>query len=210
MDLLDRIADERRRVADLIDDLDEAELSTPSLCGEWDVRDVAGHLLMPLVTPLPVVMVEMARSRFDFDKANVRLTARMRDRSPSELAERLREKARHPFKPPGFPHEAPLTDLIVHTQDMARPVGRDVEAPPESLRICLDFVATPKGAKLAGRVPDGVRLEADDLDWTYGDGPIARGRGIDLLMAMTRRTGAAEALEGPGAEVLAAKARRES
>ncbi|MFZ0225799.1 MAG: maleylpyruvate isomerase N-terminal domain-containing protein, partial [Mycobacterium sp.] len=31
-------AQERRRIADLIDDLDEAQLATPSLCAGWDVK----------------------------------------------------------------------------------------------------------------------------------------------------------------------------
>lgn len=205
MELLDRIADERRRVADLVETLDDAELATPSLCGEWQVRDVAAHLLMPLVTPLPTVLLEMARSRFDFDRANVRLTARMRGRSASDLAAGLRERARHPFKPPGFPHEAPLTDLLVHQQDMARPIGRTAEAPPESVHIALDFITTPKGGRMCGRAPDGVRFEADDLEWTYGDGPLVTGSGIDLLMVLTRRRGALDAVAGPGADVLAAR-----
>jgi uncharacterized protein (TIGR03083 family) len=38
-------AQERRRIADLIDDLDEAQLATPSLCAGWDVKTVAAHLV---------------------------------------------------------------------------------------------------------------------------------------------------------------------
>ena len=39
------VADERRRIADLIDGLDEAQLATPSLCAGWDVKTVAAHLV---------------------------------------------------------------------------------------------------------------------------------------------------------------------
>ena len=38
-------AQERRRIADLIDDLDEAQLATPSLCAGWDVKTVCAHLV---------------------------------------------------------------------------------------------------------------------------------------------------------------------
>jgi uncharacterized protein (TIGR03083 family) len=38
-------AQERRRIADLIDDLDEAQLATPSLCAGWDVKTVGAHLV---------------------------------------------------------------------------------------------------------------------------------------------------------------------
>lgn len=90
MTLLDQIAAERGRVADLVADLSEADLATTSLCAGWSVREVAQHLLMPLVTPLPVVMIAMARSRFDFDRANLRLTARLDTTPVSEIVAGLR------------------------------------------------------------------------------------------------------------------------
>ena len=39
------VAAERRRIADLIDTLDEDALATPSLCAGWDVKTVAAHLV---------------------------------------------------------------------------------------------------------------------------------------------------------------------
>ena len=39
------VADERRKIAALIDDLDDAQLATPSLCTGWDVKTVAAHLV---------------------------------------------------------------------------------------------------------------------------------------------------------------------
>ena len=38
-------AQERRRIADLIDSLDEVQLATPSLCAGWDVKTVGAHLM---------------------------------------------------------------------------------------------------------------------------------------------------------------------
>ncbi len=37
-------ARERRRIADLIDSLDEGQLATPSLCAGWDVKTVASQV----------------------------------------------------------------------------------------------------------------------------------------------------------------------
>ena len=42
------IAQERRRIADLIDGLDEAQLTTETLCTGWDVKTMGAHLVMPL------------------------------------------------------------------------------------------------------------------------------------------------------------------
>jgi hypothetical protein len=35
------VADERRRIADVLESLDDAQLSTPSLCAGWDIKTVA-------------------------------------------------------------------------------------------------------------------------------------------------------------------------
>ena len=39
------VADERRRIADLVDELDDAQLAMPSLCEGWDIKTVAAHLV---------------------------------------------------------------------------------------------------------------------------------------------------------------------
>jgi uncharacterized protein (TIGR03083 family) len=39
------VANQRRQIATLIDDLDDAQLATPSLCTGWDVKTVAAHLV---------------------------------------------------------------------------------------------------------------------------------------------------------------------
>jgi hypothetical protein len=49
----------------------------------------------------------------------------------------------------------------------------------------------------------GVRLVADDLDWSHGPGPEVRGNGEALLMAMAGRRAALGDLTGLGVERLA-------
>jgi len=52
-------AQERRRIADLIDSLDEAQLATPSLCAGWDVAQVRGVVAQALhETVEPLVYAE--------------------------------------------------------------------------------------------------------------------------------------------------------
>lgn len=45
MPILDAISSERTKLADLLDTLTLEQLRTPSLCGDWTVHQVAGHLL---------------------------------------------------------------------------------------------------------------------------------------------------------------------
>jgi uncharacterized protein (TIGR03083 family) len=145
MEILELIAAERMKAADLVESLTPEQLRTPSLCGEWTVQEVAGHLLMPLVTPMRTVMAQMARSGFDFNKASVTLSKKVGQRPAAEIAAGLRENAHHPFTPPGSGFEAPLDDAIVHQQDMRRPLGLGTDVSPEPLKICLSFLASGKG-----------------------------------------------------------------
>ncbi len=39
------VADERRQIATLIDQLDAGQLATESLCAGWDIKTVAAHLV---------------------------------------------------------------------------------------------------------------------------------------------------------------------
>jgi hypothetical protein len=41
-------------------------------------------------------------------------------------------------------------------------------------------------------------LVATDLDWSRGDGPEVRGKGIDLLLLVANRRQVLPRLEGPG------------
>jgi uncharacterized protein (TIGR03083 family) len=211
MDLMTWIVDERKIAADLVDSLDADQLAAPSLCDRWTVRDVAAHLLMPLVTPMPRVLLAVAASGFNFDRANVRLTAEVARRSPAEIAAGLRERAGTRFKPPGRGFEAPLNDLLVHRQDIRRPLGLGTDLAPERVRVCLDYLAplrlerAPSGPA-EGSPLGGVRYQADDLDWNWGSGPEVRGTGEALLMVLNRRWSVLADVDGPGAALLRGRA----
>jgi len=203
VDLLIEIADERRRVADLIDSLTPEQLATPSLCEGWTVQVVAGHLLMPLVTPLPRVVLSLVRHRLSFDRANDALSRAVARRPAAELAAGLRQRAATAFKPPGLGFEAPLNDLLVHQQDIRRPLGLPAELVPERVRVCLDFHAA---RRQPGSALDGIRLEATDLDWVHDPqspgpddgGAVLRGPAEALLLVLNRRYVALDELDGTG------------
>ncbi len=208
MDVRELIAVERHRAADLIESLTPEQLRTPSLCSEWTVQDVAGHLLMPLITPMRAVIAQTLRSGLDFNKASVTLSKVVGERPAAEIAAGLRENAHHPFTPPGSGYEAPLNDTIVHQQDMRRPLGLSTDVAPEPLKICLSFLAS---GKAKGIVPKrrvaGLRFEATDVDWGFGAGPLVRGPGEAVLLAIAGRLVAFDDVEGPGVAVLRGRLR---
>jgi uncharacterized protein (TIGR03083 family) len=207
MDINSAIADERRRIADLVDVLTPAQLEVPSLCGEWTVRQVAGHLLAA-VSPLPArqMLVTFVSSGFRLHRANARLAATVARRPPASLASELRSFADSRFRAPVVGYPGQLTDLQVHGQDMRRPLGLPHGLDLERLRISLEFLT---GGRALGFTPRrrlaGLRLEATDLSWSWGAGPALAGPAEALMMAATGRRVALADLDGPGVRVLAGR-----
>jgi uncharacterized protein (TIGR03083 family) len=143
------------------------------------------------------------RHRLDFDRANDALSRAVARRPASELAAGLRDRASSAFRPPRMGFEAPLNDLLVHQQDIRRPLGLHAELVPARVRVCLDFLA----ARIRdGSALDGIRLEATDLDWAHqperhslDDGqPVLRGAAEALLLVLNRRYLALGELDGSG------------
>ncbi len=205
MRVIEMIADERRVLADVLMTLTPAQLATPSLCGAWSVHDIAAHLLMPLVTGLSTVMLAMVTSAGNFDKANRALTARIATRPIGDIAQGLRDKAENPFSPPGMGLEAPLTDLLVHGQDLRRPLGLRRDIPADRAGVSLTFLTgMPRGFVPKDRLA-GLALSATDLPFSFGSGAAVGGPAEALLLAMTGRPVALGDLTGDGVTVLRAR-----
>lgn len=203
MDTFAEIADERRSLADLLSGLTSEQHRAQSLCSEWTVREVVGHLLVPLEVSTPRFMLAILACRGSFDRAHVRLARQQAQRPFNEMLEILRRKADNRFTPPGAGPEAPLTDLLVHGLDIRWPLPLVRSIPAERLQKSLTFLTTrtaigllPKGAL------EGLRIEASDIDWVHGDGLQVRGDAEALLLAMTGRTVALDHLEGAGVATL--------
>lgn len=96
------IAQERRRIADLIDSLDDAQLATDSLCSGWDIKTVAAHLLTPLVEgtvrPTLLGLLRGSLSRLVDERAH-----RGAQLPVAEIAATLRDLADHQYWYPS-PH----------------------------------------------------------------------------------------------------------
>jgi uncharacterized protein (TIGR03083 family) len=203
VDTFAMIAAERRALADELDGLSDDQWEQPTLCGAWKVRDVAAHLTVPLKTSTGKFAVAVIRNGLNFNKANAELATVEGRQPPTEIVRYLRDNADRHFTPPFLGPDAPLTDVIVHGQDIRRPLGLTHEFDPEHLRRALSFVTSgkAKGFVPAKRVR-GLRFEATDFDWSCGEGPLVRGTGEALLLAVTGRTVALDDLEGEGVDLL--------
>lgn len=199
---LDLIAGERRRVADLLDGLDDAQWATPSLCDGWTVRDVAAHLTAGWSYPKLGFGRLMLRHR-GFDGANAVAARELATRSTAEIVTDLRDNADNPFSPPIVGLVAQLADVITHGQDIARPLGLDHDVDPSVVRPALDLSVSRKAGLVSPtKHRDGVRFMTDDQAWSWGSGADVTGSSTTILLALLGRSAAVDALDGPGAATL--------
>lgn len=193
----------RLRIADLLDCLNPADWNAPSLCRGWRVRDVAGHLaLVPTITLWDMISVA-PRARFNPHRINTLLAIRHGSSNPDEIVAQIREHADERRTATLLDTRNSLFDAIVHSQDIALPLGRDFPVHVGYSREGLQRVWAMGWPFHARLNLAGLTLRATDTDWTVGTGPEVAGPALALLLALTGRTAAAvDSLHGPGLTTL--------
>lgn len=194
------ITAQRLSLAELLDDLSDAEWEQPSLCAGWRVRDVAAHVAMaPQAPGLGSLVADVVRARGSFHRLNHDVAVRLAARPTQDLVDELRAHARSRNLPAVTNYRNTLFDVLVHTQDIAIPLGRDEPMPVEVARAGADRVWTMGWPFWARRRLRGVRLVATDTDWSVGAGTELSGPIGMLLLLLTGRTATAlPHLSGPG------------
>ncbi|WP_211275329.1 maleylpyruvate isomerase family mycothiol-dependent enzyme [Actinoplanes rectilineatus] len=199
MEIRAMIADERLRLADLVDTLTPEQWAHPSLCGEWTVGEVIGHLVAAVAAPRSWLLPAAVRNGFSIHRTNAAIAQRMAARGQDVMARELRANAENPFQPPIVGYGGPFTDLLIHGQDIRRPLGLPHALLPERMRVGLDFLV---GGRAVGFTPRkrvaGLRFEAIDLGWSWGSGPVVRGDAEPLMLGLTGRTIVLPELSGDG------------
>ena len=188
--------------------LDDADWDRPSLCDGWRVRDVVGHLLYGNEQNLLTLPFRLAKFGFSSDRSGKAYSiARAEGRSPAELIAAF--DARDPWAGTCkvFPPRLVLLDRLVHHQDIRRALGHEREIPEERVLAVLDATPTLGSVFGAKARTKGLRFEATDVDWSWGDGPMIRGKGEALFMTMLGRAQPLPELTGDGLEAYASHVR---
>lgn len=200
--LFDAAARQRLRLVGTLDAFTQVEWDAASLCEGWRVRDVVGHLLTILEIPIGRFLLNVAKAR-SFNGYADASAREFGAADPQDLVIRYRAAASTRFAPPFVGPIAPLTDVLIHTRDIERPLGRPSTLEPDATRAVLAYVC---GGKARGFVPAkrtrGLRFEAPDLDWSIGSGPLVSGTGEALMLSVCGRTSAIADLSGPGVQSL--------
>ncbi|MGZ8813108.1 MAG: maleylpyruvate isomerase family mycothiol-dependent enzyme [Mycobacterium sp.] len=180
-----RIDEQRSRLADMFDDIDAAQWSTPSLCEGWTVRDVAAHLTHSHMSKQRIV-VEAVRSGFRFN-AMVHRTAVQDSRSPDQIAEALRSMRGSRKRPPGTAECDPMMDALVHGQDIAVPLGIDLPMPVDAAAAAAQRLWGMRFPLNPQRRLRGIRFTATDVEFSVGQGRSVEGPIRDILMVFAGR-----------------------
>jgi uncharacterized protein (TIGR03083 family) len=199
-------AEECADIGVFLESLTPQQWEAPSLCDQWRVRDVVGHLLVAYEISPARMLSQVARTGFSPDAAIARLAvARASDASSSELiaawksSRRRRDRLAGVAPPRGF-----FYDHFVHHQDMRRPLGATRTVPSMRLLALLDCAPRHNGFRSRQRVR-GLRLIATDVDWSHGDGPEVAGTAEALLVALAGRPAPLSELHGDGVAMLASR-----
>jgi uncharacterized protein (TIGR03083 family) len=192
------VADERRRLASLLEGLDAAQLATPSLCEGWDVKTVAAHVVSTVVDGSPAFLWRGVR-RGSMARAIDELARRRAQLPATELIADLYRCADRPISPPLFGPLDPLADVLVHGGDIGIPLGQPFRPDPQLAALAMDFLTGPWpfGFVPLGRLR-GISMRADDIGRGWGTGAEIRGPVAALMMAISGRTALLHQLDGPG------------
>lgn len=190
------IDSERAATADLLAGLTDVEWTYPSLCAGWTVREVAAHLSLAHRIGVGGALREFVKARGSFNRM-IDQTARAEARRPTEeLVAELRGAVGVHRLAPGQSLKNAMMDVMVHTQDMALPLGIERHMPIEAAVVSADDLWRIGFPFHARKRLAGYRLVATDADWSAGEGTEVSGPIEALLMLLAGRSATIPRLTG--------------
>ena len=196
---------ERRDLAETLTSLTPEQWGAASWCEGWTIHETTGHVVAAAEQTVPNFYKELIQAGFRFNVFTARGAARLATVGPDELVHRLRARTTTTNHPPA-PVMAMLGEVIVHGEDIRRPLGLTHRSPEPALVAVADSWKTSNLLIGANRRINGLRLRATDVEWVHGDGLEVAGPLQSLVLAMTGRKGVHHDLAGDGIAVLASRA----
>ena len=200
----DTIHRERITLADDLVGLSAEQWASPSLCTDWTVQQMLGHMTATAKMTPSRFVAKMVSAGFRFNTMSTRQVNRESSGTPDQTLAEFRAHAMDSTSPPG-PGPSWLGETVIHATDIRWPLDIEHEFPTETLIQVADFYKKSNlliGAKT--RI-SGFQLRADDADWSTGDGSEITGPMLALVMAMTGRRAAVDRLAGPQLDAFAAR-----
>ena len=155
---------ERRALISDLRALTPDQWQTRSLCPEWTVQEMVGHLVALATQTPPRFVGKLVASGFRFDKMVAKDVATHTAGTPADTLAELVRHVDDTTAPPG-PVESWIGEVVVHGADIRRPLGIAYSPPVATTRQVAEFYKNSNlliGSK--SRIA-GLRLVASDTDW---------------------------------------------
>jgi len=198
------IASERKALAADLEGLSEEQWNTRSLCSEWTVRDVLGHMTGTAKLSPGGFFAGLVSSGFSLTKKQAKDIARETQGGGAATLAHFKEIEQSRKHPPG-PGDTWLGEVLVHAEDIRKPLGIAHDYPVSAVAQAADFYKRSNLLIGAKKRISGLTLRATDTDWSTGSGPEVSGPMISLLMTMVGRKGHIDDLKGDGVDTLKAR-----
>jgi uncharacterized protein (TIGR03083 family) len=195
------IDDQRLRLTGMLERLSDGDWRQPSLCDGWTVRDVAAHLTLAQAR-LPTVLGALIRARGGMKRAIHDGAVRRAARPTAQIIAEIRGMVGSQRHIQGVTCRETLIDILVHSQDIALPVGRRLAMRPDAAAFAATRVWRSGYPFWPRERLAGYALTATDADWSAGDGQEVRGPIDAILLLLTGRNVALTRLTGAGAPAL--------
>ncbi|MFA4084464.1 maleylpyruvate isomerase family mycothiol-dependent enzyme [Mycobacteroides salmoniphilum] len=194
---------ERGTLADQLAQIPAQDWDRPSLCGQWRVRDVVGHILFASEYSLSRTFVDVIRARGDLNRFIAATGVREGSVPPADLLASVRASVGSRRKPPGVQPIDRLMDHLVHGQDIAIPLGWQRGMPVRAARLAAARVWERDQLFAARKRFAEHRLVATDTDWSVGTGAaVIEGPVSALLLLMAAGDAVRDQLSGAGVSSL--------
>lgn len=189
-------------VADLRE-LTPEQWDRASLSSEWNVHDVVAHLGAGMTIGRFGWIVSILRSGLRPAVHNQRQIARFARPEPTATLARFAALGTEDGEPVRLPTGDPspwLGELVVHGQDVRRPLGVEREPAPEAVAEVARFLASRDFAVNSRSQVKGLHLRATDADFTTNDPglPTVEGPLLALVMLMAGRPAYLDRVSGSG------------
>jgi len=205
------IDDQRARTAALLEGLTPEQWEHPSLCDGWTVRHVAAHLTgqqqrvrdaLRFISRHPRILRSRPLNTFIHDAVVLQAQALSTEQIVAEIRNGIGSRRHNP----GLTPLETLTDILVHSQDIAIPLDLDLPMRPSLSALAATRRWDTRNTWLATvnrQLPLApYQLRATDTDWSRGQGPDVTGPIGAILLLLTGRPAALDQLAGQGADAL--------
>jgi uncharacterized protein (TIGR03083 family) len=192
---------ERAALAEDLEGITAGQWQHGTLCGQWDVEQVLAHLTAAASLGQRQWLISMIGARFRPDVHNQRRLAGHLGSTPAQTLDRFRAVITSTTAPSGHT-PAYLGEVVVHAQDIRRPLGLARTPGIGALTPVAGFFARRDFTVASRTRVAGLQLRADDGPFAAGTGPLVTGSTLALVMTMAGRVSYLAELDGPGVPAL--------